>query len=141
VRNWWAVAPSSIKQPIEPEQVRSAQEAVARGKAAPHGIGSAGILILAVLAIVYTLYFGKEILLPIALALVLKLLLQPVMRLLHERLRFPRSNRGPPADYRSLWCDRGRRFHYLCPRIRLDSKGAGRPAAAEREARDTAPAS
>ena len=89
MRNWWAVAPSSIKQPIEPEQVRSAQEAVARGKAAPHGIGSAGILILAVLAIVYTLYFGKEILLPIALALVLKLLLQPVMRLLHERLRFP----------------------------------------------------
>jgi predicted PurR-regulated permease PerM len=42
-----------------------------------------------VLAIVYTLYFGKEILLPIALALVLKLLLQPVMRLLHERLRLP----------------------------------------------------
>src|SRR5690348_17473324 len=44
---------------------------------------------LAVLAIVYTLYFGKEILLPIALALVLKLLLQPVMRLLHERFRLP----------------------------------------------------
>ena len=45
------------------------------------------------LAIVYTLYFGKEILLPIALALVLKLLLQPAMRLLHERLRLP----GPLA--------------------------------------------
>src|SRR5437763_2189606 len=89
VGNWWTVAPSSTKQPIEPEQVRSAQEAVARGKAAPHGIGSAGILILAVLAIVYTLYFGKEILLPIALALVLKLLLQPMMRLLNERLRLP----------------------------------------------------
>jgi hypothetical protein len=73
VGNWWTAAPSSTKQQIEPEQVRSAQEAVARGKAAPHGIGSAGILILAVLAIVYTLYFGKEILLPIALALVLKL--------------------------------------------------------------------
>jgi hypothetical protein len=83
------VAPSSTKQQIEPEQVRSAQEAVARGKAAPHSIGSAGILILAVLAIIYTLYYGKEILLPIALALVLKLLLQPVMRLLHERLRLP----------------------------------------------------
>jgi hypothetical protein len=89
VGNWWAVAPSSTKQQIEPEQVRSAQQAVAGGKAAPHGIGSVGILILAVLAIVYTLYFGKEILLPIALALVLKLLLQPVMRLLHERLRLP----------------------------------------------------
>src|SRR5438045_874914 len=89
VRNWWAVAPSSTKRQIEPEQVRSAQEAVARGKAAPYGIGSTGILIVAVLAIVYTLYFGKEILLPIALALVLKLLLQPMMRLLNERLRLP----------------------------------------------------
>ena len=80
MRKWWVV-PSSAEQQIEPERIRSAQEAVARGKAAPHGIGSAGILILAVLAIVYTLYFGKEILLPIALALVLKLLLQPMMRL------------------------------------------------------------
>jgi predicted PurR-regulated permease PerM len=55
-----------------------------RGARHRHTIsGSAGILILAVLAIVYTLYFGKEILLPIALALVLKLQLQPAMRLLH----------------------------------------------------------
>ena len=89
VRTWWAVAPSSTEQQIEPERIRGAQEAVARGKAAPHDLGSAGILILAVLAVVYTLYFGKEILLPIALALVLKLLLQPAMRLLHERLRLP----------------------------------------------------
>ena len=89
MRNWWAVAPSSSEQQIEPEQIQSAQEAVASGKATPHDIVSAGILILAVLAIVYTLYFGKEILLPIALALVLKLLLQPAMRLLHERLRLP----------------------------------------------------
>src|SRR2546421_7962692 len=91
VGNWWTVAPSSTKQQIEPEQFRSAQEAVARGKAAPHGIGSAGILILPGLAIVYTLYFGKEILLPIALALGLKLLFQPGMRLLHERVRLPRA--------------------------------------------------
>ena len=89
MRNWWAVVPSSSEQQIEPERIRGAQEAVARGNAPPHDIGSAGILILAVLAIVYTLYFGKEILLPIALALVLKLLLQPAMRLLHERLRLP----------------------------------------------------
>ena len=92
MRKWWVV-PSSAEQQTEPEQIRSAQGAVARGKATPHDIGSVGILILAVLAIVYTLYFGKEILLPIALALVLKLLLQPAMRLLHERLRLP----GPLA--------------------------------------------
>jgi predicted PurR-regulated permease PerM len=89
VRNWWAVVPSSSEQQVESEGIPGAQDAVARGKAAPHDLGSAGILILAVLAIVYTLYFGKEILLPIALALVLKLLLQPAMRLLHERLRLP----------------------------------------------------
>jgi predicted PurR-regulated permease PerM len=89
VRNWWAVAPSSSEQQVESERIPGAQDAVARGKAAPHDLGSAGILILAVLATVYTLYFGKEILLPIALALVLKLLLQPAMRLLHERLRLP----------------------------------------------------
>jgi hypothetical protein len=89
VRNWWAVSPSSAEQQIEPERIRGAQEMVTRGKAVPHDIGSVGILILAVLAIVYTLYFGKEIVLPIALALVLKLLLQPAMRLLHDRLRLP----------------------------------------------------
>ena len=89
VRNWWAVVPSSSEQQVESERIPGAQDAVARGKAAPHDLGSAGILILAVLAIVYTLYFGKEILLPIALALVLKLLLQPAMRLLHEQLRLP----------------------------------------------------
>jgi predicted PurR-regulated permease PerM len=89
VRNWWAVVPSSSEQQVESERISGAQDAVARGKAAPHDLGSAGILILAVLATVYTLYFGKEILLPIALALVLKLLLQPAMRLLHERLRLP----------------------------------------------------
>ena len=89
MKDWRAVVPSSPEQQIEPERIRGAQEAVARGNALPHDIGSAGILILAVLAIVYTLYFGKEILLPIALALVLKLLLQPAMRLLHERFRLP----------------------------------------------------
>ena len=89
VRNWWAVVPSWSEQQVESERIPGAQDAVARGKAATHNLGSAGILILAVLAIVYALYFGKEILLPIALALVLKLLLQPAMRLLHERLRLP----------------------------------------------------
>src|SRR4051812_45411253 len=63
---------------VEVEQLRAAQQAVAQGEAVPHGIRSIGMLVLAVLAVIYTLYFGKEILLPIALAVVLKLLLQPV---------------------------------------------------------------
>src|SRR4029077_2467693 len=53
----------------------------------------------------------------------------------------PRSTRSSLTDYRSLRCDRDRWLHDLCPRIRLDSKGPGEPAAAEREARDTAAAS
>ena len=76
---------SSRSNPNDPECPRSGRA----GQGSATRLGSAGILILAVLAIVYTLYFGKEILLPIALALVLKLLLQPAMRLLHERLRLP----------------------------------------------------
>ena len=89
VREQRSVAPLPAEEQIEVERTRGAQEAVAQGKATPHDVGSAGILVLAVLAIVYTLYLGKEILLPIALALVLKLLLQPAMRFLHEWLRLP----------------------------------------------------
>src|SRR5690348_18145994 len=50
---------------------------------------STGVLILTVLALIGALYFGKEVILPIALAIVLKLLLQPVLNFLCNRLRFP----------------------------------------------------
>jgi len=50
---------------------------------------STGVLILAVLALVGALYFGKEVVLPIALAIVLKLLLQPILDVLCNRLRLP----------------------------------------------------
>jgi predicted PurR-regulated permease PerM len=46
---------------------------------------------LAVLAVVYTLYFAAAIVLPFVLALVLYLLLSPAMRLLNQRLRLPRA--------------------------------------------------
>ena len=80
-----AVAPSPGEGEIKVKPVRDVQEA----EAEPHSVRSGGILVLAVLAVIYTLYLGKEILLPLALALVLKLLLQPAMRLLRDRLRFP----------------------------------------------------
>ena len=54
-------------------------------------IRSAGILVLSVLAVVYTLYLGKEIILPVVLALVLALLLAPVMRFACGRLRMPKA--------------------------------------------------
>jgi len=47
--------------------------------------------VLAVLAVLYTLYFASSIVLPFALAIVLNLLLSPLMRLLHLRLRLPRA--------------------------------------------------
>ena len=46
---------------------------------------------LAVLAVIYTLYFAASIVLPFVLAIVLFLLLSPIMRFLHHRLHFPRT--------------------------------------------------
>lgn len=55
----------------------------------PPSVQTIGIMILTVLAVIFTLYLGKEIALPIALALVFKLLLQAPMRWLVRRLRLP----------------------------------------------------
>jgi predicted PurR-regulated permease PerM len=64
---------------------------IVRLEAAPADPLPIGVLVLATLAIVCALYFGKEVVLPIVLALVLKLMLQPVMSLLCERLRVPQA--------------------------------------------------
>ena len=74
---------------IEVKPAREEQD----GAAERHGVLSKSILVIAALAVIYTLYLGKEILLPLALAIVLKLLLQPAMRLLQQHMRFP----GPLA--------------------------------------------
>ena len=50
---------------------------------------SISALILAILATVYAFYVGKEVVLPIMLAVVLKLLLQPTMDFLRDHLRLP----------------------------------------------------
>lgn len=86
-----AVAPSPAEDQIEARETHGAQRSVATGPAVPRGARSIGTLILARLAIVYTLYLDKEIVLPSALALVMKLLLAPAMRLLHEKLRLPEA--------------------------------------------------
>ncbi|MEA3021515.1 MAG: hypothetical protein QOK01_367 [Alphaproteobacteria bacterium] len=64
-----------------PDQVRM--------KAGGTSVLTAGVVVLAGLASVGALYVGKELLLPITLALVLKLLLQPIMDFLSVRLRLP----------------------------------------------------
>ncbi len=48
------------------------------------------LIILTLLAIVYTLYFGAGIILPFVLALVLAMVLGPSMRVMNRRLRIPR---------------------------------------------------
>ena len=45
--------------------------------------------ILALLAVVYSLYFGRDLLLPIVIAAILNLLLRPAMRFLGDRCRLP----------------------------------------------------
>jgi predicted PurR-regulated permease PerM len=64
---------------------------------------SIGVLVLATLASVYALYVGKEVVLPIMLALVLKLLLRPIMDFLCVRLRLPTAL-GALILIASLFC-------------------------------------
>jgi len=52
---------------------------------------SIGVLVLATLASVYALHVGKDVVLPIMLAVVLKLLLRPLMDFFCDRLRLPPS--------------------------------------------------
>ena len=49
----------------------------------------AGIIVLALLAIIAALYIGRDLLLPVMMAAVLNLLLQPLMAVLNIRLRLP----------------------------------------------------
>lgn len=90
-REQGAVRPSLTDDRIAERGDRETRRAVAMGKAIPRGVRSAGILVLSLLGIVYTLYVGQELILPIVLALVLKLLLAPAMRVLHKRFRLPKA--------------------------------------------------
>lgn len=56
------------------------------------GVRSAALSGLLLLAMLYTLYFAKEFLLPIFLAILLTFLLVPTVRALKQKLRIP-----PPA--------------------------------------------
>ncbi len=71
----------------EREEARQAQAVMAR---TDFDARTVSMVLLAVLAVFYTLYFAAEIVLPITLAIVLNLLLSPAMRFLTNRLRVPR---------------------------------------------------
>jgi predicted PurR-regulated permease PerM len=78
-----------------PVRLRPRLEDDAAGRAArpafawPGDAASICLVILTALAVLWALYVAAELVLPIALALVLKLLLQPAMRALTGRLRLP----------------------------------------------------
>jgi predicted PurR-regulated permease PerM len=76
--------------PATPQAGAAAEDARIAETLTGSGRGGKALGTLAVLAVVYTLYFAAAIVLPFVLAIVLFLLLSPVMRLLCKRLRFPR---------------------------------------------------
>ena len=71
----------------ERAKVRKAQEVVERTSAS---VVQVCLIILTLLAIVYTLYFAAGIILPFVLALVLAMVLGPAMRVMNRRLHIPR---------------------------------------------------
>jgi predicted PurR-regulated permease PerM len=73
----------------ESAEVRAQRAAQAVIAAANPGAGTISLVILAVLAVFYTLSLAAEILLPFLLALVLALLLAPLKRWLTDRVRLP----------------------------------------------------
>ena len=81
-----AGAPRPPKTPAQPDQPE--QQPVRTQEVANDGL-TIGVLVLAGLAVVGALYVGKEIVLPIVFAIMLKLLLQPIMNFLTLRLRLP----------------------------------------------------
>jgi predicted PurR-regulated permease PerM len=76
---------------VRPPEDEAAVTAVARRVMAepPRSAATVALILLTVLAVFYTLYLTSELVLPIVLALVLKMFLQPGMRFLTQRLRLP----------------------------------------------------
>ena len=73
----------------DPDQARSTE--AARTEIAETGIDVRGgcLIALTVMAVFYTLYFAADFVLPLLIAIILNLLLQPARHFLCHRLRFP----------------------------------------------------
>ncbi len=69
---------------------RETEQAQAIMRNAEFHVRDVALVILTILAVLYTLYFAAEIILPFVLALVLSLLLSPATRFLCDRVRLPR---------------------------------------------------
>jgi hypothetical protein len=102
-------------------------EPVGRIEAASANSLSIGVMVLASLAGIYALYVGKEVVLPIVLALVLKLMLQPIVSFLCDRLRVPQDT----SDHLPFRGRYGARLDNLGTRFCVDtenSRDSARPA-------------
>jgi predicted PurR-regulated permease PerM len=73
----------------ESNQTEAKKSAVLRTEPVLGSPLSISAVVLASLAVITALYVGKEVILPVMLAVVLKLLLQPIMDLLRYRLHLP----------------------------------------------------
>jgi predicted PurR-regulated permease PerM len=73
----------------EQDVTRRTEEAQGQVERTHADTRSVSLLVLAVLAVFYTLYLAQDIILPIVLAIVLNLLLQPARRFLTGKLRLP----------------------------------------------------
>ncbi len=69
---------------------RETEQAQAIMRKAEFHVRDVSLVILTILAVMYTLYFAADIILPFVLALVLSLLLSPATRFLCDKLRLPR---------------------------------------------------
>lgn len=82
--------PTYSEQSTKPARHDAAQpDAVIRTNPVMANPVSIGILFLTAVAGVFALYVGKEIALPVLMAIIFKLLLKPIMDFLQFKLRFP----------------------------------------------------
>ena len=99
---------------------------------------TAGVVVIGTLSVIAALYFGKEVILPIALAIVLKLLLQPIVDGLCSILRIP-TVVGALILISCLCAGLGAvGFIVSGPASRVDSESSRGAARVEREARPAA---
>ena len=81
--------PVTAKIESKPRTEKLVSRVIERTKEDPASALTISVIVLAVTATIYILYVGADVVLPLTMALVLKLLFQPAMQLLCNRLRLP----------------------------------------------------
>ena len=124
---------------VQDAMQRETEQAQAVMRNAEFHVRDVALVILTILAVLYTLYFAADIILPFVLALVLSLLLSPATRFLCNRLRLPRMGGGGDHDRVVVFGDRRDRVCGFRAGAWLDCEGAAEPAGAAEKAEFPAP--